>query len=78
MNTEKAQPSTPTNAASFINSPFADCKAQLKSEKVVLAYKGQEYTVTRSYYRCLGTDADFVTPEQHDEVLRQLRSKSTN
>jgi hypothetical protein len=60
-----------------VQSPFSGQPAQLKTEHVTLPFKGQRYEVVRSYYHCEASGEDFTSPEQHDHVVRQLRTLHT-
>jgi hypothetical protein len=59
----------------IVKSPFSGGLAHLKTENVTLPYKGHQYEVVRSYYKCQDSDETFSSPEQHDLVILQLREK---
>lgn len=57
----------------IVNSPFSGLASELRTERVILPYKGHRYEVVRSFYHCKISGEDFTSPEQHDLVIHQLR-----
>ena len=45
------------------------------NEQTRFDYKGGNYEVTSSFYRCEDTGQDYCTPEQFDKVVLQLRAE---
>ena len=55
-----------------IESPFADCRAELKISKTKRTFRKEEFEVYEYYYVCNETKKDFATTESTDITLKQL------
>jgi len=63
----------------LIQSPFADCQAQLKRKKMKAEYRGESFEFERVYYECEETKETFTTSDQSEinsnQVFNQYRER---